>query len=163
MLHKSDTEDLFQETSPNPIKWAFLDEFSSDSCISQEKALKLTCPSVMRKKKKCNFLVTSIIFCRILQFHCSYRHTSTTIWFNRILDRSDHVMWCGHYCFFVCFFCKPIHLVLSKSNGWCFTACCVILIGTEIQKFRWIIGSFVCLFLCNCWFKIEPVRPGGHT
>lgn len=36
MLHKSDTEDLFQETSPNPIKWAFLDEFSSDSCISGE-------------------------------------------------------------------------------------------------------------------------------
>lgn len=34
VLHKSDTEDLFQETSPNPIKWAFLDEFSSDSCMS---------------------------------------------------------------------------------------------------------------------------------
>lgn len=49
MLHKSDTKDLFQETSPNPIKWAFLDEFPSNSCISLEKALKLTCPSVMRK------------------------------------------------------------------------------------------------------------------
>lgn len=49
ILHKSETQDLFQHTSPNPIKWAFLDEFSSNSGISQKKALELTCPSVMRK------------------------------------------------------------------------------------------------------------------
>lgn len=36
VLHKSDTEDLFQETSSNPIKWVFLDEYSSDSRISGE-------------------------------------------------------------------------------------------------------------------------------
>lgn len=96
MLHKSDTADLFQETSPNPIKWAFLDEFSSESCISREKALKLTCPSVMSTWA---FLVTSMIYsARPWTFYSPHSHTYTTVcfWQNIREVWSCHIVlsWC---------------------------------------------------------------------
>lgn len=81
-------EDLFQEASPIPIKWAFLDDFSSDSCISHETALELTCPPVMRK---------SDFF--LIQLGCSAglcRHPARTTRRRR-----------GNWCHFPSARCKP--------------------------------------------------------
>lgn len=95
MLHKSDTADLFQETSPNPIKWAFLDELSSESCISREKALKLTCPSVMSKWA---FLVSEYdIFGIGPEPSAAHTVKRTSLYgFDRTLERRDHIMSCCH-------------------------------------------------------------------
>ena len=52
MLHKSDMEDSFQHTSPNPIKLAFPDELSSDPRDrAQEKSVNLSLDTVGRGLK----------------------------------------------------------------------------------------------------------------
>lgn len=70
---------LFQETSPNSIKWAFLDGFSSDFCVSQEKAVKLTSPLVI---SKLIYLMLqrwySVGFCRS---YCPRSYNTINVWF----------------------------------------------------------------------------------